>query len=73
MSLDDFTERFNRFLYQRAVRKLAPEDLEAARAWCLDFIRREHPRLSEPEVIAFYDNLLKIRISAVDEWTRRNE
>ncbi len=67
----DFTERFNLFLYRQHVRKLAPAELETAREWCLQFIRREHPKWTDDEVTRFYDNLINVKVSAVDEWTRR--
>ena len=71
MSLDEFAERFNQFLYRQTIRKLTPSDIELAREWCLNLIRREHPDLTPEEVERFYDNLLKVRAVAVDEWTQR--
>ena len=70
-SVTDFTERFNLFLYRQHIRKLGPAEIELARNWCLDLIRREHPRLTEEEVVRFYDNLINVKVTAVDEWTRR--
>jgi hypothetical protein len=66
----DFTERFNKFLYKRHIRKLG-SDIESAREWCLDLIRREHPHLTEEQRETFYHNLIAVRFTAVDEWTQR--
>ena len=68
MSLDEFTERFNRFLYRQHIRKLGPAEIKLAREWCITLIRREHPQLSDEEVERFYDNLLKVRVVQVEEW-----
>ena len=66
----NFADRFNQFLYRQHIRKLGSE-IEIAREWCLDLIRREHPHLNEEQRERFYDNLIKVQITAVDEWTRR--
>ena len=70
-SIENFTERFNLFLYRQHIRKLGPTEIETAREWCLTLIRREHPQLNAEEVDRFYENLINIQFSAVDEWTRR--
>jgi len=67
----DFAERFNRFLYQRHVRKLGAADIAAAREWCLNLIRREYPHLNEEQRERFYEDLVHVQVTAVDEWTRR--
>jgi len=67
----NFTERFNRFLYQRHLRKLGAGEIEAARDWCLNLIRREYPHLNEEQRERFYENLINVQVTAVDEWTRR--
>jgi hypothetical protein len=67
----DFAERFNLFLYRQHIRKLEPSELENAREWCLQFIRREHPKMTDEEVDRFYENLINVQFTAVDEWTRR--
>jgi hypothetical protein len=67
----DFAERFNLFLYRQHIRRLEPAELETAREWCLQFIRREHPKMTEEEVDRFYENLINVKFTAVDEWTRR--
>ena len=67
----DFAERLNHFLYRQSIRKLGEEEIGLAREWTLDFIRREHPHLTEEQVGRFYDNLLHVQVSVVDEWTRR--
>jgi len=71
MSLSAFTERFNTFLYRQHIRKLSPEEIELAREWSLNLIRKEHPQLSEEQVARFYENLINVRVSVVDEWSRR--
>jgi len=69
--LNAFAERFNLFLYRQNIRKLGPEEIALAREWSLNLIRREHPQLTEEQVERFYENLIHIEVSAVDEWTRR--
>ena len=66
-----FTDRFNLFLYRQHIRKLGADEIETARTWCMDLIRREHPTLTPEQAERFYDNLLNVRVSVVDEWTRR--
>lgn len=73
MSLSDFTERFNHFLYRQTIRRLGDEEVKLARDWTFDFIRREHPQLTDEQVSRFYENLLHVRITVVDEFTRRME
>ncbi|MCE0497242.1 MAG: hypothetical protein LV481_04765 [Methylacidiphilales bacterium] len=70
-TLSDFAVRFNTFLYRQHIRRLSPEEIELAREWSMTLIRREHPHLSTEEVERFYENLIHVRISAVDEWLRR--
>ena len=65
-----FAERFNKFLYKRSIQKLG-SDIQVAREWCFDLIRREHPHLSDEQREVFYHNLINVKFSAVDEWTRR--
>ena len=71
MFLSDFAERFNHFLYRQSIRKLGADEIELARNWTLDFIRREHPNFTEEQVGRFYENLLYVQVSVVDEWSRR--
>lgn len=66
-----FTERLNLFLYRQNIRKLGPAEIALAREWSLDLIRREHPHLTEEQVERFYENLIHVQVTAVDEWTRR--
>jgi hypothetical protein len=73
MDISDLRERLNQFLHLQNVRKLTPEERELAKQWCVEFIRREHPKFTDEQVEAFYENLLSLRITAVDEWTRRME
>ena len=67
----DSTERFNLILYRQKIRQLGPSGIEMAREWCLAFIRREHPHLTAEEVDRFYEKLVTIKWSAVDEWSER--
>jgi hypothetical protein len=55
------------------VRKLTPEERELARQWCLEFIRCEHPNFTAEQAETFYENLINVRVIAVDEWTQRME
>jgi len=70
-SLSAFAERFNLFLYRQNIRKLGPAEIALAREWSLDLIRREHPKLTEEQVERFYENLIHVEVTAVDEWARR--
>jgi hypothetical protein len=70
-SLSDFTDRFNQFLYRQSIRKLTPAERQLARDWSMAFIRREHPNLSDEQAERFYENLIHVRVTAVDEWTER--
>jgi len=71
MQVSDLRARLNQFLHRQNVRKLTPQEREMARQWCLDFIRREHPEFDDDETDRFYENLINVRVIAVDEWTRR--
>jgi hypothetical protein len=70
-SIENFAERFNLFLYRQHIRKLGQTEIETAREWCLNLIRREQPQLTAEEVDRFYENLIKVQLGAVDEWSRR--
>jgi hypothetical protein len=70
-SLTDFAGRLNDFLYRQHIRRLGSVDIGLAREWSLGFIRQEHPQLTEEEVTRFYENLIQVRLVAVDEWTLR--
>ena len=71
MQVSELRERLNQFLHRQNVRKLTPREREMARDWCLDVIRREHPELNEEQRERFYENLINVRVIAVDEWSRR--
>lgn len=71
MDLDSIASKLDRFLYRKLFKKLTPEDLKLAETWSLDLIRKNHPDWDEIQVRRYYDNLLKIRAYAVDEWGRR--
>jgi len=70
-SRHNFAERLNLFYYRQHLRKLGPSDIETARNWCMNFIRREHPHLSDEEAERFYESLIRVELIPVDEWTRR--
>ncbi len=70
-TLTDFTARFNAFLYRQHIRRLSEVEIALAREWSMALIRREHPHLSSEEAEGFYENLIHVRVCAVDEWTRR--
>jgi hypothetical protein len=71
MQVSELRERLNQFLHRQNVRKLTPEERELARQWCLDFIHREHPDFTDEQAEVFYDNLINMRVSVVDEWAQR--
>lgn len=69
--VSDLRDRLNQFLHRQNVGKLTPAERTLARDWCLDLIRREHPELTEEERERFYENLIHVRVIAIDEWTQR--
>jgi hypothetical protein len=71
MNISDFREQLNLFLYRQNVRKLTPAEISLARDWCMDVINREHPEWSEEQKERFYENLLHVRVTTVDEFTQR--
>lgn len=71
MNISDLADRFNQFLYRQSIRKLTDAERQLARDWSMAFIRREHPQLSDEQAERFYENLIHVRITAVDEWTER--
>ncbi len=71
MSFIEFTERFNHFHYRQSIRKLGEADIHLAREWSINLIRKEHPDLTPEQVERFYENLIHVQVTAVDEWTRR--
>ena len=64
-------ERLNKILYKRSIFQLRKKDLELAEKWTLDFIRDQHPHWSEKQVKRHFDNLLKIKVIAVDDWSKK--
>ena len=70
-TLSNFAGRFNAFLYRQHIRRLTEVEIKLAQEWSMALIRREHPHLSPEEAEGFYENLIYVRVSAVDEWTRR--
>jgi hypothetical protein len=73
MDVAGFKDQLNRFLHRQNIRKLTPAERELAQVWCMDLIRREHPDWSDEQAERFYDNLINVRVIAVDEWSRRLE
>jgi hypothetical protein len=73
MDVAEFKDQLNRFLHRQNIRKLTPDEREMARTWCMDFIHREHPDWSDEQAERFYENLINVRVTAVDEWSRRME
>jgi hypothetical protein len=71
MNVSDFRERMNLFLHRQTIRKLTESEIALAREWCMEVINREHPELSAEQAEKFYENLIHIRVTAVDEWTQR--
>lgn len=71
MNVSDLRERLNLFLYRQNVRKLTEAEIALAREWCMDVIHREHPEFTDEEAERFYENLIHVRVIAVDEWTQR--
>lgn len=71
MSLPAFAERFNLFLYRQHIRKLGATEIALAREWSMNLIRKEHPEFTDEQAERFYENLINVRITVVDEWTRR--
>lgn len=71
MSLSHLAERLNEVLYRNYIRKLGPAEMELAEQWSKSIIRREYPHLTEEQRENFYDNLVRLNVTVVDEWTRR--
>jgi hypothetical protein len=71
MSFSALTERFNLFLYRQNIRGLSITEIELAREWSMNLIRKEHPDFTDEQAELFYENLIHVRVTAVDEWTRR--
>ncbi len=71
MNVSDLRGRLNLFLHRQTVRRLTEAEIALAREWCMDVIRREHPELTGEQAERFYENLLHVRVIAVDEWTQR--
>ncbi|NJK91318.1 MAG: hypothetical protein HC904_05485 [Blastochloris sp.] len=72
MNFLGLSERINTLLYHKQVEKLSRRDGELARTWTLQLIREAHPLWTEQEVERYYENLLKIRVVAVDQWGKRH-
>jgi hypothetical protein len=65
-------ERINKLLYHRQVGSMTRRESELATNWTLQLIRDGHPKWSEEQVKNYYDNLVNIRVVAVDQWSKRN-
>lgn len=72
MNLLELPERINLLLYRKQVHRLTRQDREQAIAWTLQLIRDRNPGWSEERVRAYYDQLLNIRVIAVDAWSARH-
>lgn len=70
-SAPNLAERLHRFLYRQHLRHMGSDGVETAREWCMTIIRREHPHLTDEQRERFYENLINVKITVVDEWTRR--
>lgn len=68
---DKLAKNINRFLYRKETGRLTKAQLELAEKWALDMIRQHHPEWDEEQVRKYYDDLLKWRVTVVDEWGRR--
>jgi len=71
MNVSDLRGRLNLFLHRQTVRRLTEAEIALARDWCMDLIHREHPELTAEQAERFYENLIHVRVIAVDEWTQR--
>ena len=71
LRFDKLAKNLNRFLYRKETRALTPAQLEMAEKWALDYIRKHHPDWDDDRVRKYYDDLLKWRVTVVDEWGRR--
>jgi len=71
MNVSDFRGRLNLFLHRQTIRKLTKAEIALAQEWCMEVIRREHPEMSPDQAERYYENLIHIRVIAVDEWTVR--
>ncbi|MDX6767032.1 MAG: hypothetical protein SFU85_09590 [Candidatus Methylacidiphilales bacterium] len=65
------SERANRQLYRRQVKRLTKKELELAKAWTLDLIRERNPHWSEEQIRDYYDRVLDLRLIAIDPWSAR--
>ncbi|MEM9445041.1 MAG: hypothetical protein AAGA18_06785 [Verrucomicrobiota bacterium] len=64
-------ERINQLLYKKALGRLSREDVKLADDWTLALIRERYPYWSDRQIKRYHQNLLKIQVVAVDEWSRR--
>jgi len=72
MNFLELPERLNLLLYRKQVHRLTKKDREQAVAWTLQLIRDRNPHWTEERVRAYYDQLLDIRVIAVDAWSARH-
>jgi hypothetical protein len=66
------SERINKLLYHRQVGSLTRKEAELAETWTLQLIREGHPQWTEEQIRSYYDQLVNIRVVAVDQWSKRN-
>ena len=66
MQVSEFRERLNQFLHRQDIRKLTDAERFLAREWCLNLIHREHPEMTDEQAELFYENLINVRVVAVE-------
>lgn len=71
MDILGIAEKINGFLYRKETQTLTEEDMDTAREWSLQTIRRHYPRWSEEQCVRYYHSMINIRLIAVDQWSKR--
>ncbi|MDZ4788972.1 MAG: hypothetical protein SH807_08525 [Blastochloris sp.] len=72
MNFMGLPERINKLLYHRQVGSLTQREAGLAKVWTLELIRDSHPKWTEQQIESYYNNLVNIRVVAVDQWGKRN-
>lgn len=65
------SEKLNTLLYRREMEKISSSDAQLAIDWTLEMIRSSHPHWDEARVQRYYENLLHLKVVAVDQFIRR--
>lgn len=73
MGFFSLSKSLNSLLYRKEVRRLSKEDREMANRWTLEMIRESHPDWSEERVRVYFNRLLYLRVTVVDEWSLRHK